>query len=211
MGRIRGTGRPGKIRPAGTLYEDSQTGILYIQNRSPQGNEWTSLDANSTDDSTGGSGTFSGGTIPNATNFLSTISSGGTNLNSIFSTISSVNAKASSVNTELSGIMSLIGSLTTQIFVTSDNYVVDRDRNDFIVISDSQAKSVTLPVNPTNGRLIVIINDGDMSGLTTTINPSGKLINGASFYDINNANSTVILCYSSTKSGWYVISEITSV
>ena len=30
--RIRGIGVPGKIRPAGTIYEDAKSGILYVQN-----------------------------------------------------------------------------------------------------------------------------------------------------------------------------------
>jgi len=82
--RIKGVGLPGKMRAAGTIYEDGQTGILYVQNQSPFGSNWTPLDTNYLDDSTGGSSTFTGGTIAGATNFTSTISSGGTNLYSIF-------------------------------------------------------------------------------------------------------------------------------
>lgn len=86
--RIRGIGAPGKIRPAGTIYEDGKTGILYIQNNFPSGNNWTPLDTNYLDDSTSGSGgLFTGGTVAGATNFTSTISLGGTNLYSIFSQI----------------------------------------------------------------------------------------------------------------------------
>lgn len=92
--RIRGIGAPGKIRPAGTIYEDGQTGVLYVQNQSPAGNNWTPLDSNYLDDSTGGGSSFSGGTVQNATNFLSTISSGGTNLYNIFATIGSAGGQS---------------------------------------------------------------------------------------------------------------------
>ena len=82
---IYGIGTPSKIRQAGTMYTDKRTGTVYIQNASPSGNEWSAIDNNVADDSTGGSGgTFSGGTVTNATNFLSTISSGGTNIGNIF-------------------------------------------------------------------------------------------------------------------------------
>lgn len=81
---IYGIGTPSKIRQAGTMYTDKRTGTVYIQNASPSGNEWSAIDNNIADDSTGPSGTFSGGTVSNATNFLSTISSGGTNLGNLF-------------------------------------------------------------------------------------------------------------------------------
>lgn len=82
---IYGVGTPSKIRQAGTMYTDKRTGIIYIQNASPSGNAWSPLDNDVTDDSTGGpGGTFSGGTVTNATNFLSTISSGGTNIGNLF-------------------------------------------------------------------------------------------------------------------------------
>ncbi len=82
---IYGVGTPSKIRQAGTMYTDKRTGIIYIQNASPSGNAWSPLDNDVTDDSTGGpGGFFTGGTVVGATNFISTISSGGTNLYSIF-------------------------------------------------------------------------------------------------------------------------------
>lgn len=112
--RIRGIGAPGKIRPAGTIYEDGQTGILYVQNQSPSGNNWTPLDTNYLDDSTGGSSSFSGGTVQNATNFLSTISSGGTNLYSIFSRIGHTHP--------ISDINNLQGELDSKAPLDSPNF-----------------------------------------------------------------------------------------
>lgn len=82
---IYGIGIPSKLRPAGTLYTDRRTGTIYVQNASPSGNAWSILDNNIADDAIGGPGSvFTGGTVVGATNFLSTISSGGTNISSIF-------------------------------------------------------------------------------------------------------------------------------
>lgn len=113
--RIRGIGAPGKIRPAGTIYEDAKSGILYVQNQFPSGNNWTPLDTNYLDDSTGGSSSFSGGTVQNATNFLSTISSGGTNLYSIFSRIGHTHP--------ISDINNLQGELDSKAPLNSPNFI----------------------------------------------------------------------------------------
>lgn len=114
--RIRGIGFPGKIRPAGTIYEDAKSGILYVQNQSPAGNNWTPLDTNYLDDSTGGPGAiFTGGTVVGATNFTSTISSGGTNLYSIFSRIGHTHP--------ISDITNLQGELDSKAPLDSPNFV----------------------------------------------------------------------------------------
>lgn len=51
---IYGIGAPNKIRRSGTEYIDKQTGKRYNQNTYPQGNSWTPIDDDSTDDGGGG-------------------------------------------------------------------------------------------------------------------------------------------------------------
>lgn len=52
---ITGTGIPSKIRQCGQEYTDVKTGIKYKQNKCPYGNEWTVMDMNSNDGSSGSS------------------------------------------------------------------------------------------------------------------------------------------------------------
>lgn len=47
MKKIFGVGIPQKIKPAGTEYIDTRTGIRYNQNFFPSGNSWTRMDDSS--------------------------------------------------------------------------------------------------------------------------------------------------------------------
>ncbi len=58
MGKLRGVGNPhAKLKPVGTEYVDIRTGKSYIQIKSPEGRNWSEIDANVSDDITNDSGT----------------------------------------------------------------------------------------------------------------------------------------------------------
>lgn len=54
MKKIFGVGIPGKIRKAGIVYEDIHSGKSYKQNKFPNGNIWTPIDVDVSDDDAGG-------------------------------------------------------------------------------------------------------------------------------------------------------------
>lgn len=139
--KIKGVGIPGKLRAAGTIYEDSRSGILYVQNQSPFGSNWTPLDANYLDDSLGGSGSmFTGGTVIGATNFLSTISSGGTNLNSIFAQLNHTHTISDVTN--LQDTLNSKAPLDSPYFVGKMNLGSEEESGEFKILGNLTATTI---------------------------------------------------------------------
>ena len=248
MSQINGVGLPGGIRSAGTVYKDKKSGILYVQNQAPRGNSWTPLDTNYLDDGTSGPGSmFTGGTVVGATNFQSTISSGGTNLNSIFAQInhthpisditnlqSTLNLKSPLANPTFVGTVTIgdldiefwyldvhcnitrtslyaSTSISTGSFIGNIRPLVDGSDslldNDFCLFVDATT-TLTLPDNPTNGRMF-IIKMSRTGGRTLTITPGlDDTIEEISSFATSAASVSRTFIFNSSTSDWLIIASV---
>lgn len=177
--KIFGPGIPSKIKPAGTEYVDTKSGIRYNQNKAPQGNQWTPMDDDVSNDSGGGLISYPSGVLYYIEKELNQTELLGLNQNDTPILLGSVPSNTEYLTYHLTDVFFLFSGTTVtssgRIDIVSDDYntllfiaaksIFTSDFVSTINIKNSdrlnQAQLKILSTNPTN---IYIQSTGTMGG-----------------------------------------------
>lgn len=162
--------------------ETAKTAAIAEINTSVNGNRLTALETITTDHES---------RVDNVENFIAT-----------------VNSDFSSVNSSISQLNSLITpNLPLTWKVVSDNTYTIANKDRLLVIP-SAGQTLTLPITPTVGSFVQIVDLAGTSATTNfTVARNGSLVNGLAENLVFNVNGGhVFLVYSGSTYGWKVFS-----